>query len=88
MWAPIHVSVASKIRRTHVDALLPPIIAAVRGWGVEKRSQRRSVAADVPHAIVNDYPQAARDPHVAEVDGVAWQTLAGLPGIAVRKRSR
>ena len=67
-------------RRTHVDALLPPIIEAVRGWGVEKLSAAL-VAADVPHAIVNDYPQAARDPHVAEVDGVAWQTLAGLPGL-------
>ena len=37
-------------RRTHVDALLPPIIEAVRGWGVEKLSAAL-VAADVPHAM-------------------------------------
>ena len=52
------------------------------GWGVE--SSRRPWSRALPHAIVNDYPQAARDPHVAEVDEVYkhWRDCR----IAVRKR--
>ena len=67
-------------RRENVDALLPPIVRAVQCRRLEELSVAL-VAADVPHAIVNDYPQAARDPHVAEVGGIAWQTLTGLPSL-------
>ena len=67
-------------RRENVDALLPPIVRAVQCRRLEELSVAL-VAADVPHAIVNDYPQAARDPHVAEVGGIAWQTLSGLPSL-------
>ena len=67
-------------RRENVVALLPPIVRAVQCRRLEELSVAL-VAADVPHAIVNDYPQAARDPHVAEVGGIAWQTLSGLPSL-------
>ena len=67
-------------RRENVDALPPPIVRAVQYRRLEELSVAL-VAADVPHAIVNDYPQAARDPHVAEVGGIAWQPLSGLPSL-------
>jgi crotonobetainyl-CoA:carnitine CoA-transferase CaiB-like acyl-CoA transferase len=67
-------------RRLNVDALLPPIISAIQVRRLEELSAAL-VAADVPHAVVNDYPQAARDSHVAEVGGIAWQKLSGLPNL-------
>ncbi len=67
-------------RRSNVDALLPPIISAIQVRRLEELSAAL-VAADVPHAVVNDYPQAARDSHVAEVGGIAWQKLSGLPNL-------
>jgi len=67
-------------RRLNVDVLLPPIISAIQVRRLEELSAAL-VAADVPHAVVNDYPQAARDSHVAEVGGIAWQKLSGLPNL-------
>ena len=67
-------------RRLNVDALLPPIVAAIQVRRLDELSAAL-VAADVPHAIVNDYPQAARDPHVAEVGGIAWQEIPGVPSL-------
>ena len=67
-------------RRLNVDALLPPIISAIQVRRLEELSAAL-VAADVPHAVVNDYPQAARDSHVAEVGGIAWQKLSGVPNL-------
>lgn len=65
-------------RRANVAALLPPISAAIATRQLGELAAAL-VAADVPHAIVNDYPEAARDAHVAAVDGVSWQTLEGAP---------
>ena len=67
-------------RRLNVDVLLPPIISAIQVRRLEELSAAL-VAADVPHAVVNDYPQAARDSHVAEVGGIAWQKLSGVPNL-------
>lgn len=65
-------------RRAHVDDLLPPIEAAIAGWQLSDLAAAL-VVADVPHAVVNDYPEAARDPHVEAVGGVAWRNLADAP---------
>ena len=65
-------------RRANVSSLLPPIEAAIAGRVLAELATAFT-AADVPHAIVNDYPAAVRDSHVAATDGVAWYTLDALP---------
>ncbi|PPR63435.1 MAG: Acetyl-CoA:oxalate CoA-transferase [Alphaproteobacteria bacterium MarineAlpha4_Bin2] len=65
-------------RRKNVGKLLPPIEAAVARRGLSDLSASFA-AADVPHALVNDYQAAVRDPHVAATEGVAWFTLGGAP---------
>jgi crotonobetainyl-CoA:carnitine CoA-transferase CaiB-like acyl-CoA transferase len=67
-------------RRVHVDELLPPIERAIAARNLNDLATA-FMAADVPHAIVNDYHDAVRDAHVAAVDGVAWQSLEDLPDL-------
>lgn len=67
-------------RRAHVEALLPPIERAIAARHLSDLAAAFTTA-DVPHAIVNDYQDAARDDHVAAVGGVAWQSLEGVPDL-------
>lgn len=65
-------------RRENVAELLPPIERAIAGRHLAELADAFA-AADVPHAIVNDYPNAVRDEHVAAVDGVSWHMLENTP---------
>ncbi|MEE2688431.1 MAG: CoA transferase [Pseudomonadota bacterium] len=67
-------------RRAHVQALLPPIEAAVARRRLSDLAEAFA-SADVPHAVVNDYPAAVRDPHVAATEGVVWFALEGAPAL-------
>ena len=64
-------------RRANVANLLPPIEEAIAGRALAELAE--ALHHDVPHAIVNDYPAAARDPHVMATDGVAWFSLDEAP---------
>lgn len=64
-------------RRENADEMIAAIRVAISGWKVQALSAAFA-KADVPHAIVNDYPAAMRDPHVAAVEGVRW--IDNIPG--------
>jgi crotonobetainyl-CoA:carnitine CoA-transferase CaiB-like acyl-CoA transferase len=71
----------------HLDELLPPIERAIAVRHLNDLATA-FMAADVPHAIVNDHQDAVRDAHVAAVDGVAWQSLEGLPDLPLGLNDR
>jgi crotonobetainyl-CoA:carnitine CoA-transferase CaiB-like acyl-CoA transferase len=64
-------------RRDNADEMIAAVRLAISGWQVKPLSTAFA-EADVPHAIVNDYPAAARDPHVAAVEGI--RRINGIPG--------
>lgn len=68
-------------RRENADDMIAAIRVAISGWKVEALSTAFA-KADVPHAIVNDYPAAMRDPHVTAVEGVRWiDSIPGAPSL-------
>jgi len=58
-------------RRENADDMIAAVRVAIASWKVQDLSAEFA-KADVPHAIVNDYPAAARDPHVIAVESIRW----------------